>query len=101
MGIGFDGQGEMKTCTTGRIVLGPQAAAMRLHDRPADPKSHAGTMRFGGKEGVENLVRLRRRESNAGIADRDLKVLMIRSLRLDDELARSLHILHCIDAIDH
>jgi hypothetical protein len=34
---------------------------MRFHDGSADAKSHAGAMRFDGKEGVEDLVRLLRR----------------------------------------
>jgi len=42
MSIGFGGQGEIEPCAAWRIVLGPQAATMRLNDGPADPKSHAG-----------------------------------------------------------
>ena len=58
-------------------------------------------MRLRGKEGVEDLVRLLRGQPNAGIADTNHKLLVSRSVRLDGEFARPLHILHRIDAVHH
>ena len=43
---------------------------MRFHDGAADPKSHAGAVRLGGKERIEDLIRLLRGQTHAGIADR-------------------------------
>lgn len=79
--IGFDGQSETKTSPSGRIVGGPQAAAMGLNNGAADPKSYAGAVNLGGKEGIKDLVRLLRCKPHAGIADRDLKPVAIHSLR--------------------
>ena len=74
---------------------------MRFNDGAADGQSHADPMRLGGKEGVEDLVRLLRRQPHAGIADTHHKLLVSRSVRLDGEFARPLHILHRINAVHH
>src|SRR5713226_1720380 len=58
VGLGFGGESEMKTCSARSVVGSPQAATMRLHDRAADAKSHAGTLKLRGKERIEDLVRL-------------------------------------------
>ncbi len=79
----------------------PQAAAMRFNDRAADPKSHACAVSFGGKERIEDLVPVLRGKSHAGIAHGHKGLLVFSPLRLDDQLARPLHIPHRIDAIDH
>jgi hypothetical protein len=76
-------QGELKSCTPPGGAGGPQAAAMRLNDRPADAKPHAGAVRLGGKKRIEDLVLLLRGKSYAGVADRHLKLLVLRALRLD------------------
>jgi len=44
---------------------------MRFDDGAADGRSHAGAVGFGSKEGIEDLVRLLRGQSHAGIADGD------------------------------
>jgi len=55
---GFAGQGELKRCAPTGVCDGPQAAAMRFDDGTADGQSHAGALRFGGEEGIEDLLRL-------------------------------------------
>jgi hypothetical protein len=47
----------------------------------------------------EDLVQLLRGQPYTGIADGDHKLLVFRSPRLDGKLARSLHILHRINAV--
>jgi len=75
---------------------------MRFNDGAADAKSHAGAVGLGSKEGIEDLVSLLRGKPHAGIADRDRKLLVSRSLRLDSELAPLVHVLHPVHAaIDH
>src|ERR1700686_1299088 len=100
MGLGFGGETEMKTCPARRVVGSPQAATMRFNDRAADPKSHTGALNLRGKECIKDLVRLLRRESYTGIADRHHKLLVRGSLRRDGERTHPLHILHRIDAVD-
>lgn len=51
----FTGQGELKRCTPAEVWADPQAAAMRFDNGPADWQSHAGALRFGGEEGIEDL----------------------------------------------
>src|SRR5216684_5753318 len=91
----------MKTGAARRVVGSPQAATMRFDDGTADPKSHAGAVGLSRKERLEDLVRLLRGKSHSGIADSHHNFLVFRSLRFDSELARSIHILHRIDAIKH
>src|SRR2546422_11715019 len=74
---------------------------MRFKNGAADAKPHAGAVRLGGKEGIEDLVRLLRGKPYAGVADRDQKLLVFRSLRLDGKLTRSIHVFHGLDAVDH
>ena len=47
----------------------PQAPTVRLDDRPADAQPHAGAVRLGRKERIENPFRELRRKPDAGIAD--------------------------------
>src|ERR1700730_3044933 len=77
--IAFDGQGEIKSGAGGGVVGGSQAADMRLNDGAADPKSHAGAVNLGGKEGIKDLVRVLMGASHAVIAARPLKLGMIHS----------------------
>ena len=72
---------------------------MRFNDGAADGQSHTGAVRLRRKEGTKDLVRLLRRQPHTGIADANHKLLVFCSLRLDSELARSIHILHRIDAV--
>src|SRR5205807_2186861 len=53
--LGFDRQGEVEACAARRVVGSPQAATMRFNDGAADPKSHAGPMRFRGKDRITSL----------------------------------------------
>src|ERR1700730_3413376 len=85
--LDFGVQGEVKTCAARRVAGSPQAATMRFNDGAADPKSHASAVRFGGKERIEDLVRLLG-QPNASIADGHHNFLVFRSLRLDGELTR-------------
>jgi len=79
------GQGELKSCAARGVVGSPQAAAMRLNDRPTDGQPHTGPVILGRKESLEDLFRLLRRQSHTGIADRDQQ-LAIAGLRLDGKL---------------
>src|SRR2546429_5025872 len=88
--LGFDRQGEVEACAARRVVGSPQAATMRFNDGAADPKSHAGPMRFRGKERIKDLVRLLRRQAYAGIADRHHELL--RSEEHTSELQSRLHL---------
>src|ERR1700733_1140864 len=65
------GQCETESCAARGIVRGPQAAAMRLDDRPADAQPHARAVSLGGKERTKNLVRLLMWKPLASIADRN------------------------------
>src|ERR1700682_3300576 len=58
---------------------------MGFNDGTADGQSHAGPLNFRRKERIENLVRLLRRQSHAGIAHGYEDVLVFRSLRIDIE----------------
>src|ERR1700739_3532596 len=75
-------QRELKNCAARRIVYCPQTAAVRFHDGAADPQSHTRAVGLGGKEGIEDLVRLLRRKAHSGIADRDQHVSILSALRL-------------------
>jgi hypothetical protein len=77
VGVGFGGQSEMKTGAAGRVVGGPQAAAMGFHYGAADAKSHACAVRLGGEKRVEDLVRVLLGKPYAGIGDRDHKLLIL------------------------
>src|SRR6266404_9067249 len=91
----------MKTGSARRVVGSPQTAAMRLNDGPADGESHTRAVRLGGKERLENLVPLLRGQTHSAISDGHQNLLVFRSLRFDSELARPMHILHRIHAIEH
>ena len=101
MCFGLDGQRETKTCAARRIVGRPQAAAVRFHNGAADAQSHASAVSLGGKERIKDLVCLLRWKPHAGIADRDQHLTILTALRLDDELARPIYILHRVDAVHH
>jgi len=87
MHLYFCGKGEVKACAARRVVDRPQAAAMRFNDGTADPKSHPGPLRLGGKERIKDLIRLLRREPHAGIADREHELAVLGLQRADDRLA--------------
>ncbi len=53
------------------------------------------------KEGLENLVRLLRRQTHSGVADRHYNFLVFCSLRLNQQLSLPIHILHRLDTVDH
>src|SRR5229473_4032096 len=100
MGLGFGRESEMKTCPARRVVGSPQAATMRFNDRAADPQPHTGALNLRSEECIKDLVCLLRRQSHAGIADRQHDLLVFRSLRFDCEIPCPLHFLHCINAVD-
>ena len=74
-------QGELKSRSPLRIGSGPQGAAVRLDDGPADRQSHAGTLGSGGKKCVKDLVLTLRRQSDTVIADRDQQLILRIPLR--------------------
>src|ERR1700682_705072 len=74
--LDFARQGEVKTCAARRVVGSPQAAAMRFNDGAADRQSHTRPMKLRAHEGIEDLVRLLRRQPDAGIADGHHKMLV-------------------------
>ena len=74
---------------------------MAFDDRTADPQPYAGAVGFGGDERIENPIRLVRRQTQAGITDRDQHVTVLTAMRLERELAGSIRILHRVDAVDH
>src|SRR5712671_3422244 len=68
MYLNFCGQSEIKTRATGRVGGSPQAAVMRFNDRSADGESHTCSIKLGGKNRIEDLLRLLWGQSHAGIA---------------------------------
>src|SRR3984893_18542964 len=93
------GQNEVKTCAARRVVGGPQAAVMRCNDGTADGPSHTGPVNLRGIKRIDDLVPLLRGEPYPGMASGDHKVCVFRSPRLDGKLARSIHVLHRINAV--
>ena len=49
-------QGELKSCAARRVAGDPQAAAVRLNDRPTDGQPHTSAVILGRKECSEDLV---------------------------------------------
>src|SRR5260370_19852394 len=94
------GQGELESCTAPGGAGGPQAAAMRLNDRPTDGQPHTSPLIFGRKECLEDLFCLLRGQSHTGIADRDQQ-LTIAGFQLDGKLTSACRFLHGIDAVEH
>jgi hypothetical protein len=72
---------------------------MRFDDGTADAKSHADALGLCCEERIEYLVLLLRRQPHACVADRNHQLLIFRPLRLDNNLAPLIDILHCIDAV--
>src|SRR5438270_159397 len=97
--LGFGGQGEAKSCAARRVACCPQASAMRFDDGGADAKSHAGAVRLGGEECIEDLVGVLLRNPHAGVADGHQGLLVLSALRGDDELPGPVDILHRLDAV--
>src|SRR5215471_19368853 len=67
----------MKCCTWSRVGTGPQAPAVGLDDGPADRQSHAGALRLGSEECIENLLDLVWWNSNSGIHDRNQELTAV------------------------
>ena len=63
------GQGEVKRRAPCGVGRRPQMATVRLDDGTADRQTHAGALRFGRKEGIEDLVGLFGRQSHASVTD--------------------------------
>src|ERR1700682_1154399 len=64
-------QRELKHGAVGHGCRGPQPAAMGLHDRAADRKSHTHAAGFGGEEGVEQPVHILGGDPDAAIRHTD------------------------------
>src|SRR3982074_315619 len=74
---------------------------MRFDDGATNAKSHAGTIRLGSKEGIEDVLCVLWVQPQAGIRDGYLYFLFFRSVGADDQLASPIRVFHRIDAIDH
>src|SRR5260370_33174689 len=74
---------------------------MSLDDGAADAKSHAGSVRLGSKESIEDLFRLLWGQPHSAVSDGHHNFLVLHSLRPDGEFARPIRVLHRFDAIDH
>ena len=61
----------MKTRATSLVGRRPQTAIMRLYNGTTDRQAHTAALRFSGEEGIEYLVRVIVRYSDAIIADGD------------------------------
>src|ERR1700722_8603386 len=72
---------------------------MRFNDGAADSKSHASAMKFGGEECVKDPV-WSLGKAHASVTYRYCNLLLFRSLRLDHKLAPSVHLFHCLNAVD-
>src|SRR6266403_1331470 len=99
--FGFAGQTKMKTCAPLRVRGGPQTTSMRLDNRAADWESHTGTVSFRGEERAEDLFGLQRRQSDAGIANRDQQLAILDWLRAYRKFTIGAYVLHGVDAIEH
>jgi hypothetical protein len=97
----FDGQGELKSCALAIVSGGPQAATVRLDNRPAYGQAHARALRLGREEGVKDFVSPIGRQSYAGIAHRDQHVAVGILLRLDCEVSCRIRFIHRIDTVKH
>src|SRR5260370_34105533 len=97
----FAGQIKMEGCAPLGVGGGPQPAPVQSDDRSADRKPHAGALRLGGEECIEDPGRLLRGQSHAGIADRDHQVTTLGSLRFDDQFTYRAQLLDGVDAIEH
>src|SRR6516162_8498387 len=97
----FDRKRELKRCTWPGVGGGPQATAVRFDNRPTDGQSHAGALRFGGKERLEDLFRLFLVLSHPRIDDRDQNLTILVLLRPDRKFSWSAYTLHGFDAVEH
>ena len=91
----------MKRRACSRVGSGPQAPSVGLDDGPADRQSHAGALRLGSEECVENLLDLFWWNSNSGIHDRNQELTAVILLRLDRKFTWRVHALHGLDTIEH
>ena len=53
--LGCGPQSEIERCAPSFVGCCPQTATVRLDDGSADRQPHAGALRFGGKECIEDL----------------------------------------------
>src|SRR5258708_4941625 len=72
------------------VWCGPQTAAVRLDDRPADRQSHTHALRFGCIERAENLFEILPVNSHSAILNRDQHLIGFVRTRADDQLARAI-----------
>src|SRR5258708_38268185 len=97
----FAGQSELKCCASPGVGGGPQSAAMRLDNGPADWQSHADALSLGGKECIKDLVRLLGGQPHARIAYGEQQPTILGLLRLDCKFASPTHVLHGFNASAH
>src|SRR5208337_5196281 len=90
-------QSEVKGRAPSGVSRCPEAATMRLHNGTADCQPHAGALRFGRKERIENLVGLFGRQSHTGVADREQRVTSLAQFRLNRKFTACF--LHRLDAV--
>src|SRR3982751_5218485 len=99
-GGGFAGNQEGKRGARAVVWSCPQPAAMRLDDRTADAKPHAGAVRLRREERVEDLLRDVRLKPDARVTDGNKNLLVLSWLHRDQDLSRAIDVLHRFDAID-
>src|SRR5947208_516522 len=94
-----DSRTEMSSSTT--KTTGERSPARFASDwAAADAKPHAGAVRFRREERVEDLIRDVRQKPHARITNRNKNLLVLGSLHPDEDLSRTLDVLHRFDAID-
>jgi len=74
---------------------------VRLDNLAADRQSHSGALRLGSNECTEDLIDLFWWNSDTRIEDRDSEFAVLTPSRYDRKCARSGHILHCLDPVEH
>src|SRR5207253_8229548 len=81
-------QCRLKYCPPRLICTGPQLAAVRLDDRPADRQTHAQSGGLGGVEGLENAVRTCEVQARARVPNGNEHAARSFRLRTDQQFAR-------------
>src|ERR1700687_249875 len=83
-------QRELKDRAAGIVRRRPQAAAVGLDDRTADRQSPAHAFALGGVDRVEDVLKLRRAQPRAGVADGQEYAVRFVLRRADEHLSWSI-----------
>src|SRR2546423_13750489 len=93
------GQYELKGCGASGVGARPQSAAMRFDNLPTDRQSHAGALRFGGEERLENAIGSIRGDSNTRITHGNQQLTIRGLLRSDGQFTAP--IFHRLETVEH